>query len=84
MVLMMKPFKKKTVDKPFPEKVARRVSRIPTPELTSWAEQSLNEIGRLVFAYQKTSEFGYLEEALTGAEALHAVVNELYVRSVVK
>lgn len=80
----MKRFKKKKTDKPFPEKVARRVSRIPTPELTAWAEQSLNEVGRLVFAFQRTSEISYIEEALTGTEALHAVVNELYVRSVVK
>lgn len=80
----MKLFNKKSWDKQFPEKVAKRVSRIPSGELTAWSEQALNEIGRAVFAYQKTNDKRYLEEALQGAEALHAVVNELYVRFVVK
>lgn len=66
--------------KPFSEKVAKRVSRIPTGELESWAEQSLTEIGRCLSKYAKAREQVYLDEALNGAEAMHAVINELHSR----
>jgi len=71
-------FKKKTIwDKPFSEKVSKRVSKIPTSELEMWIDQSLYEIGKCMTMYSKTRENIYLEEALVGAEALHAVVDEL-------
>lgn len=74
-------FKKKTVwEKPFSEKVAKRVSKIPTGELEMWAEQSLYELGRCLSAYSKNRESFLLDEALNGAEAIHAVVNELHTR----
>lgn len=74
-------FKKKTKwDKPFSEKVARRVSKIPTGELEMWVDQSIYELGRCLSGYQKTREMFYLNEALSGAEALHAVVEELHKR----
>lgn len=75
--------RKKNWDKPFSEKVAKRVSKIPTGELYSWSEQALYEINRCLSGYQRTNEDWYLEEALIGAEALHAVINEYYNRSVV-
>lgn len=68
---------KKTWDKPFSEKVANRVSKIPTGELTLWADQSLYDLGRLISAYERSREQVYLDELMTGAEAFHAVVNEL-------
>jgi len=74
---------KKIWDKPFSEKVAKRVKKIPTGELTGWADQALFEINRCFSGYQRTGEDVYVEEALTGAEALHAVVTELYNRTVV-
>lgn len=74
--------KNKTWNKPFSEKVAKRVSKIPTAELSSWAEQSMFEINRCLSAYEKTRESYYLQEALMGAEAAHAVLDELYRRSV--
>ena len=81
----MKLFKsRKNWTKPFPEKVARRVSRIPSGELSSWSEQALNEIGRCLSSYSKTQDPRFLDEALVGAEALHAVVDELYSRFVLK
>jgi hypothetical protein len=67
----------KTWDKPFSEKVARRVARIPTGELTMWADQSLYDLGRLITAYERSKEKAYLEELSLGAEALYAVVHEL-------
>jgi hypothetical protein len=73
-------FKKKPLQKPFPEKLAKRVARIPTAELASWSEQALNEINRCVSRYQATQERMYLDEALVGAEALNAVISELHKR----
>jgi len=75
-------FKKKKEEwtKPFSEKLSKRVSRIPTGELEMWADQALYEIGRCLSGYSKSRDKYYLEEGLTGAEALHAVVNELNAR----
>lgn len=70
-------FKNKNWNKPFSEKVAKRVSKIPTGELTVWADQSLYEMGRLISSYERTREKVYLDELLQGAEALHAVIHEL-------
>jgi hypothetical protein len=77
----MKLFKDKDWDKPFSEKVAKRVSRIPTAELEMWIDQAVYEVGKCLSNYQKSREKVYLEEARNGAEALHAVVEELYKRS---
>jgi hypothetical protein len=72
--------RKSTWDKPFSEKVAKRVSRIPTAELELWTDQAIYELGRCLSGYQKSRDNFYLEEARKGAEALHAVVEELYKR----
>lgn len=77
----MKLFKDKDWDKPFSEKIAKRVSRIPTAELEMWIDQAIYEVGKCLSSYQKSREKVYLDEARTGAEALHAVVEELYKRS---
>lgn len=68
-------------DKPFSEKLARRVAKIPTNELTAWAEQSLFELGRCLSMYEKTREPYYMKEALMGAESAHAVIHELLRRT---
>ena len=74
-------FKKKTPwQKPFSERVAKRVSKIPTGELVMWADQALFDLGRCLNSYEKSKDKLYLDEALTGAEAIHAVVNELHTR----
>lgn len=70
-------FKTKNWDKPFSEKIAKRVAKIPTGELTMWADQSLYDMGRLISSWERSREQAYLDELLTGAEALHAVVSEL-------
>lgn len=74
--------KKPKWDKPFPEKIAKRVAKIPTAELTAWADQALFELGRCLTMYEKSREKYYLDEALTGVEAAHAVVAELHKRNV--
>jgi len=81
MVYLMSFLKsKKEWDKPFSEKVAKRVSRIPTGELEMWTDQAIYELGRCLSGYQKSRDKFYLDEARNGAEALHAVVEELYKR----
>ena len=78
----MKLFKKNsTWDKPFSEKVAKRVAKIPTAELEMWIENSIYEVGRCMSGYSKSRELFYLEEARVGAEAMNAVVEELYKRT---
>ena len=71
---------KRKWDKPFSEKIAKRVSRIPTGELEMWIDQSLYDIGRCISSYQKSREQVFLDEARQGAEAMHAVVEELHKR----
>ena len=62
-------------------KVQERVSKIDTPSLTSWAENSLFGIGKCITSYQRSREAADLEEALLGAECLYAVMQELMARS---
>ena len=74
----MKLFKKKEPwTKPFSEKIAKRVKKIPTGELSMWVDQAMYDLGRCLNQYEKTRETTYLTEALVGAEAIHAVVEEL-------
>jgi len=46
-----------------------------------WIEQATYEIGRCMSVYSRNRDIAALEEALTGAEALHAVVHELHTRT---
>ena len=74
----MKLFKpKEPWTKPFSEKVAKRVKKIPTGELSFWVDQAMYDLGRCVGQYEKTRDEAYLKEALLGAEAIHAVIDEL-------
>jgi len=75
---------KKTWNKPFSEKLANRVKKMPTAQLSPWAETCMNEINKCLIEFDKSRAEIYIKEALSGAEALHAVVDELYNRSVVK
>jgi hypothetical protein len=79
MDYLMKLFSKnkKPWDKPFSEKVAKRVSRLQTAEIESWVDQSLYEIGRCLSMYQRTRDDMYLDEALLGSEAAHAMLDSL-------
>ena len=72
---------KKAWDKPFSERVSKRVSRLQTAEIEGWLDQSIYEIGRCLSMYQRSKDDVYLDEALTGAEALHAMVDSLRKRT---
>ena len=74
---MNMPWNKKSWDKPFSEKIARRVSKIPTGELSMWAEQSLYELGRCLTMYERNRDEASIKALSDGAEAFHAVVHEL-------
>lgn len=75
-------FKKKVIwNKPFSEKVAKRVAKIATAELENWIEQSIYEVGRCMSVYSKNRDAITLGEAVLGAEALHAVLSELQTRT---
>jgi len=74
-------FKKKYWNKPFPEKIAKRVARIPTSDLTVWAEQTLYELGRLLSIYERNRTPEAIKELVTSTEALHAVIEELNKRT---
>ena len=75
-------FKKKTIwVKPFSERVAKRVKKVPTGELTMWGDQAMLDLGRCLNQYEKNRDIKiYLDEALIGAEAIHAMVDELHSR----
>lgn len=55
----------------------RRVGVLPSPELHSWAEQSLYAIGRNLSEYRKDpSRLEYLEEAVDGSRVLVRLIEE--------
>jgi len=78
-------FKKKKEPwlKPFPEKLANRVSKIATPDLITWVDQAMSETNRCISNYQRSGETHSIEEMLIGAEAINALVSELHRRTVV-
>jgi hypothetical protein len=69
--------RKNNWDKLFSEKIAKRVSKIPTGQLLMWADQSLYSLGTMISAIESNRTDESLENLLEGAEALHAVVYEL-------
>lgn len=75
---------KKNWNKPFSEKIARRVSRIPTTDLLIWADQTVYQLGKLLTAYERNRNEESLKEVLDGAEALHAVIHELDKRTSIR
>jgi hypothetical protein len=58
-----------------------RVEKIGTTDLVVWAENSLFAIGKNLTHWERDRNPALLEEAHMGAEALHAITNELKRRS---
>lgn len=75
--------KKEPWVKPFPEKLANRVSKIATADLILWIDQAMSETNRCISSYQRSHELSDIEDMLVGAEAINALVSELHRRSVV-
>jgi hypothetical protein len=74
---MVKFWQRKKWDKSFSESIARRISRIPTNDLVSWADQALTGVGRSLSEYMRTQDEPALKELVSGAEALHALAYEI-------
>lgn len=74
-------FKKKTDGHQSQTKLQKRVAQISTPELVTWAENSLFVIGKEVTGWMRTKEEALLYEADLGAEALYAITQELKKRA---
>lgn len=68
-------------DKPFSEKVARRVARIPSHDLLTWSDQALTGVSQALSAYGRNQTPENLAELSTGAEALYALIYEMDKRS---
>ena len=62
-------------------RLEKRVASISTPELVTWAENSLFIIGKEVTSWLRTKDAVLLEEALVGGEALVAIIKELKKRN---
>ena len=78
---MFKFSRKAKWDKPFSEKIARRVRRIPTHDLTTWADQAIYDVGRVLNIYERHGTPEALKELCDGAEALHALIHEINKRT---
>lgn len=78
---MVKFPRKSKWDKPFAEKIAKRVKRIPTSDLVTWADQSIYELSRVLSIYDRNRTVEASKELLIAAEALHAVADEIAKRT---
>ena len=74
---MVKFTRKPKWDKPFSEKIAKRAKRIPTNDLTNWADQAIYELGRVLSIYERNRTPEASKELAECAEALHAVAHEI-------
>lgn len=74
-------FKKKTDGHQSQTRLQKRVAQISTPELVTWAENSLFVIGKEVTGWMRTKDAALLDEADLGAEALYAITQELKKRA---
>lgn len=70
-------FTRKKWDKPFPERIAKRVTKLTTQDLNIWADQLLYDIGRSLSAVNRDQIEANMKQLSTEAEALHAIVDEL-------
>lgn len=61
-------------------KLARRISKLPADALPLWADQLLGETGQSFSMWRRSGERAYLDEARTGAHALHSVLTEMLPR----
>jgi hypothetical protein len=62
-------------------RVEKRVSKISTPDLILWMEQSMYILGKNLTNWQRQHSEADLDELLMGAEAFYAIAKELKKRS---
>ena len=73
--------KNKNWNKPFPEKIAKRISKIATNDLLMWTDQALTGVYQSLSTYGRNQTPENLSELSTGVEALHALVAEMEKRN---
>jgi hypothetical protein len=61
-------------------KLKRRLSKLPAEARPMWAEQVLGETGRAFSMWRGSGERAYLDEARTGAYALHSLFTAMQPR----
>lgn len=75
-------FKKKPVwVKPFPERTAKRISRLTSTQIEGQLDSLLNDLGKCMSIYLRSRDDVYLDEFLLGAETFHALVDTLRERT---
>jgi hypothetical protein len=60
--------------------VDRRIEKMSTEELISWADQAIFGVGRSMSDWQRFDSIESLKEARMGAEALYKVLDRVLVR----
>lgn len=70
-------FKKKEQTSSVPDKITRRVSRLSTGALGSYIETHISDVGKYTRLYDASGETAYLEEAVTNAQVVLAIVTEM-------
>lgn len=78
---MLKILTKKKAGFQLPEKIQKRVANISTPDLVTWVEASLFEIGRTITHHQRDRNVDALDEMELASQALLAIVQELKKRA---
>lgn len=73
--------KKTTNNKPFSQKIVKRIAVSSTEELDGWVDMSLQDISRAMVTYHRTGAQTDLEDALLSAEVLHAILDTLKART---
>jgi hypothetical protein len=58
-------------------KIQKRISRLPSAELVTWAENALFVIGKEITGWQRSGNKELLMDSELGAEALLEIVKEL-------
>lgn len=58
-------------------KIDRRVQKMARSDLMAWADQAIYSTGRSLTAFDREGDPAFLEEALTGADVLQAIVREI-------
>jgi hypothetical protein len=62
-------------------RIEKRVSKISTPDLILWMEQSMYTIGKLITEWQKSHNNDLLDEVVMGTEVFNAIAKELKKRA---
>lgn len=61
--------------------IDKRIDKLATPDLISWADQALFGIGRTMSDWERYKTIDSLKEAALGAEALLKVLNTIVIRT---